>query len=178
MEHSTDPASKIPSEDRLRARRAWSGLVIEVFRLNGDLLEAGDTLVEDLGLTSARWQVLGAVDLAPAPLPVAHIARNMGLARQSVQRLVDDMLAEGLVRLAPNPHHRRAALVAMTPRGEAAYREAMARKDLLADALAEGLAPEALEAAGALLRVLQQRIDAGRGRIASLATTTRQETRG
>lgn len=159
-----------------RARRAWSGLVVEVFRLNGDLIEAGDALVRDLGLTSARWQVLGAIALAPAPLPVAHIARNMGLARQSVQRVVDDMRTDGLVHLELNPHHRRAPLVAMTTRGEAAYEQAMARKDLWADVLAEGLSPEAIEAAGTLLRTLQQRIGASHGHIASIAASTRKET--
>jgi DNA-binding MarR family transcriptional regulator len=166
------------SADTLRARNAWSGLVIEVFRLNGDLIEAGDALVRDLGLTSARWQVLGAIALAPAPLPVAHIARNMGLARQSVQRVVDDMRSDGLVRLEPNPHHRRAPLVAMTPRGEAAYGQAIARKDLWADVLTEGLSPEAIEAAGTLLRTLQQRIGASHGHIATIAASTRTETQG
>jgi hypothetical protein len=48
------------------------------------LLAAGDTLVRDLGLTSARWQVLEAVMMSPIPLLVAHIAQNMGLARQNV----------------------------------------------------------------------------------------------
>lgn len=163
--------------DRDRARRALAELVIAVFRLNGDLLGAGDTLVGNLGLTSARWQVLGAIALAPAPLPVAHIARNMGLARQSVQRLVDVMRAEGLVRLEPNPHHRRAPLVGLTPRGEAAYRQAMARNDLWSDGLTQGLAPEAIEAAGALLRALQRRIGASHGAIASIAATSRHETR-
>ncbi|SEO93015.1 DNA-binding transcriptional regulator, MarR family [Methylobacterium sp. ap11] len=162
-------------EDRLPARRAWSGLVIDVFRLNGDLIEAGDALVRDLGLTSARWQVLGAIALSPVPLPVAHIARNMGLARQSVQRVVDDMRDDGLVRLEPNPHHRRAPLVAMTPRGEAAYAQAMARKDLWADVLTEGMSAETIEAAGTLLRTMQQRIAASHEHIASIAAT-RKET--
>ncbi|MGU3539896.1 MarR family winged helix-turn-helix transcriptional regulator [Methylobacterium sp. A54F] len=149
-----------PSTDSHRARLALTGLIIEVFRLNGDLLAAGDALVGDLGLTSARWQVLGAVALSPVPLPVAHIARNMGLTRQAVQRVVDDMRAEGLVRLEPNPHHRRAALVAMTGRGADAYREASDRQAVWAAGLAAGLAPEAVEAAGTLLRELQRRLDA------------------
>jgi DNA-binding MarR family transcriptional regulator len=168
-------ASKRAPDDVLRPRRALSGLVIEIFRLNGDLLEAGDLLGHDLGLTSARWQVLGAVALAPAPLPVAHIARNMGLARQSVQRVVDDMEAEGLVRLEPNPHHRRAPLVAMTPRGDAAYQQTMARKDLWADVLMNGLSSEDTEAASSLLRTLQQRIRASHDHIASIAAQARQE---
>ena len=106
-------------EQRARLRRALTGLVIEVFRLNGDLLEAGDALVEDLGLTSARWQVLGAIALSPMPISVAHIARNMGLTRQAVQRSVDEMRADGFVRFDANPHHRRAMLVTMTEQGEA-----------------------------------------------------------
>src|ERR1700704_2902386 len=70
-------------------------LILEVFRLNGRLLVAGDRLVADLGLTSARWQVLGAVALAAAPMPVAWIARNMGLTRQAVQRIVNELIADG-----------------------------------------------------------------------------------
>ncbi len=120
--------------DPERLRRAWTGLVLEVFRMNGDLLAAGDALVGDLGLTSARWQVLGAIALSPVPLPVAHIARNMGLTRQAVQRLVDEMRTDGLVRLEPNPHHRRAMLVVATERGDAAYRAASERQERWSDA--------------------------------------------
>ncbi|MGF3024024.1 MarR family winged helix-turn-helix transcriptional regulator [Methylobacterium aquaticum] len=169
-------SSADPPGDRPSARDAFSDLALAVFRLNGGLIEAGDALVQDLGLTSARWQVLGAIALAPAPLPVAHIARNMGLARQSVQRVVDDMQAEGLVRLAPNPHHRRAALVAMTPSGEAAYHRAIARKDRWADGLTDGLPPAAITAAVRLLRTLQERIDASHAHIATLAGVPRQES--
>lgn len=147
------------ASDPIRLRRALTGLVIEVFRLNGDLLSAGDALVGDLGLTSARWQVLGAVALSRVPLPVAHLARNMGLTRQAVQRVADEMRAEGLVRHEPNPHHRRAMLVVMTERGEAAYRAASERQERWAEALASGLSPEGVEAAGTLLRELQRRLD-------------------
>src|SRR5947208_9580394 len=47
----------------------------------------------------------------------AHIARQMGLTRQSVQRTVDLLAADGLVAFADNQHHRRAKLVDFTPRG-------------------------------------------------------------
>ena len=148
-----------PSQGTEDARRAITDMVLEVFRLNGALLAAGDALVGDLGLTSARWQVLGAIALSPVPLPVAHIARNMGLARQSVQRLASEMEKDGLVRIAPNPHHRRAGLVVMTGAGEAAYREAMARQERWAEDLADGLAPRAVTAAGGVLRGLRRRLE-------------------
>ena len=100
---------------------ALTDLVLAVFRLNGRLLAAGDHLVSDLGLTSARWQVLGAIANAPSPQPVAWLARSMGLNRQGVQRIVNEMREDDLVELRPNPHHRRAHLVALTKRGENAY---------------------------------------------------------
>lgn len=140
-------------------QRALTGLIIEVFRLNGDLLAAGDALVRDLGLTSARWQVLGAVSFSPVPLPVAHLARNMGLTRQAVQRVVDEMRQDGLVRLELNPHHQRAMLVTMTEEGEAAYRAASARQARWAETLGVGLSLEGIEAASTLLRELQRRLD-------------------
>ena len=164
------------TNDPHRLRRALTGLVIEVFRVNGDLLATGDAMVHDLGLTSARWQVLGAIALSPVPLPVAHIARNMGLTRQAVQRNVDDMRTDGLVRLEPNPHHLRAMLVAMTEHGEAAYRQASARQERWADDLAAGLTPEAIEAAGTLLRTLQQRLN-GPAERTPLPTLTMEEAR-
>lgn len=162
-------ATSPPAPPCPRAREAFSTLVVELFRLNGALLEAGDRLARDLDLTSARWQVLGAIALAPAPRPVAHLARSMGLARQSVQRLVGEMLRDGLLRLEPNPRHRRAALVAMTPSGEAAYRRTMARKDLWADGLTQGLPPEALQQAAALLHELRRRVPDSHEHIAAIA---------
>ncbi len=148
------------SENSSRAREALTGLILDVFRLNGELLAAGDTLVGDLGLTSARWQVLGAIALSPMLLPVAHLARNMGLTRQAVQRLVDEMRSDGLVGFESNPHHRRAHLVTMTTDGQVAYAAAIKRQESWADGLGAGLSATDIEAAGSLLRVLRQRLDA------------------
>jgi hypothetical protein len=61
-----------------------------------------------LGLTSARWQILGAIVAAERPQPVAWLARNLGANRQNVQRIINDLHKEGLVAFEPNPHHRRA----------------------------------------------------------------------
>jgi DNA-binding MarR family transcriptional regulator len=147
-------------DDHTRLRRSLTDLIIGVFRLNGALLVSGDALVGDLGLTSARWQVLGAIALSPVPLPVAHLARNMGLTRQAVQRSVDEMRHDGLVRLDPNPHHRRAMLVTMTELGSSAYRAASERQERWADVLAAGLSPEDIEAASLLTRELLRRLEA------------------
>ena len=139
---------------------AMTALILETFRLNGRLLAAGDTLVRDLGLTSARWQVLGALALSPVPLPVAHVARNMGLSRQNVQRLTDELAGQGIVRFAPNPHHQRAKLILLTERGRALYEAAAERQAPWAAALADGLSRRAIDAATELLRALRTRLEA------------------
>jgi DNA-binding MarR family transcriptional regulator len=141
------------------SKDAMTRLVLETFRLNGCLLIAGDALVADMGLTSARWQVLGAVTLSPVSLPVAHIARNMGLTRQAVQRLANEMERDGLIRFASNPHHQRAKLVLLTPRGRAAYDAAMKRQGPWASSLANGLNIKQIELAAATLRTIRQRLE-------------------
>ncbi len=132
-----------------------TALILETFRLNGALLSAGDRLVGHLGLTSARWQVLGAIAYAPQALAIAHIARNMGLTRQAVRRLVNEMVADGLLRLAANPHHRRARLVLMTKAGRAAYAAAMALQTPWAEALGQDLPPAEIDAARRVLLAMR-----------------------
>lgn len=126
-------------------------LVVAVFRLNGTLLETGNDLVGELGLTTAWWQVLGALSRSPAPIPVAHIARNMGLSRQSVQRNVDLLASKGMVQFAPNPHHQRAKLVVLTPAGTAAADAADARQRPLGERLVTSIGRERMAAALAVL---------------------------
>jgi DNA-binding MarR family transcriptional regulator len=133
-------------------------LILETFRLNGELLTAGDRLVASLQLTSARWQVLGAIGLSLTALPVAHIARNMGLSRQAVQRLVNELEKQDLVKFAPNPHHRRAKLVVMTDKGKVTFGAAMDRQTPWAAKLADGLSTAEIRAAVHVLETLRIRL--------------------
>ncbi|KAB2846192.1 MAG: MarR family transcriptional regulator [Hyphomicrobiaceae bacterium] len=147
-----------PGNDN-NAIAAVTGLILEIFRLNGRLLEAGDNLVAPLGLTSARWQVLGAIDAAQTPRPVAHLARDMGLSRQAVQRLANEMEEAGIVRFVPNPHHERAKLVLMTSRGESLFKAAMRVQRLWAKTLSEGLDGDRMNRAAELLRSLRAKLE-------------------
>ena len=142
---------------------AVTALILEVFRLNGRLLATGDRLVARLDLTSARWQVLGAIALSPAPEPVARLARIMGLNRQGVQRIVNELAEEGIVAFRDNPHHRRARLVVLTPKGRAAYEAAGRLQQPWAQALAQGIEAEDLVAATRLLERVRSRLETAEG---------------
>lgn len=121
------------------AGEAMTALILDVFRLNGRLLLAGDRLVAELGLTSARWQVLGAIAYAERPESVAWHARTMGVHRQGVQRLVNELKKDGIVDFQPNPHHKRAHLVVLTSKGQELFQAAMALQVPWVDGLSEGL---------------------------------------
>ena len=127
------------SPKQTEAGEALTALILDVFRLNGRLLLAGDRLVGGLGLTSARWQVLGAIAYAKQPGPVAWIARSMGLNRQGVQRIVNELEKDGIVAFAPNPNHRRANLVVLTERGKAIYEAASNLQAPWVNRLSDGL---------------------------------------
>ncbi len=135
---------------------AMTDLILEVFRLNGRLLAVGDHLTKELGLTSARWQILGA--LAGGPLTAAQIARNMGLKRQSVQRLVDALAAQGIVIFEDNPHHKRAKLVRMTDTGLSKFARISEIQGRWVNGVSQDLDVGALKAALALLRDIEARL--------------------
>ncbi|QLH70996.1 MarR family winged helix-turn-helix transcriptional regulator [Rhodopseudomonas palustris] len=136
-----------------------NALVLEVFRLNGALIRFGDALVKPLGLTSARWQVLGSVAHGRGTFSVARLADNMGLARQSVQRIVDELAEAGLVGFAPNPAHKRAKLVLLTPRGERVFKQASEVWAPVADAMIAGADPRQLRKTRDALIALRERLD-------------------
>lgn len=103
------------AKPRTSERSQLTELVLKVFELNGAFLRAADEITAETPLTAARWQVLGAV--LRGPLSVSEIARAMGLTRQSVQRLADALVEDGLCAYAANPAHRRAKLVQPTRLG-------------------------------------------------------------
>ena len=120
-------------------------VVLDLFRLNSLLLTAGDRLVAGLGLTSARWQILGAMVAAERPQPVAWLARDMGANRQNVQRIINDLQKDGLVAFETNPHHRRAQLVVLTEKGKQAFDAAMRLQAPWINNLSDGLSIKDVE---------------------------------
>ena len=131
---------------------ALSRFILAIFKLNGRLNRTGDAMSRDLSLTSARWQVLGAI--GERPKTVAQIARHYELTRQGVLWVVQAMLKDGLVELIHNPDHRRAKLVQQTATGRTLYREISRRQRRWASELAASLDIATLEGGIALLEQL------------------------
>lgn len=171
------------------AVQAVTRLILAVFRFNGRLVAGGDRLVGAVGLTSARWQVLGALVLRDGKATVSDAARVMGLTRQAVQRLATAMIAEGLIETTPNPRHARAPLLRLSSKGRAAYAAAARRQAPWARELAKGVTIAQLDSSQTLIATLAARLEhqaagrteARRGRVpkalsvATRTSTTRKE---
>ncbi|WP_229698274.1 MarR family winged helix-turn-helix transcriptional regulator [Wenjunlia tyrosinilytica] len=147
------PAEGGPTESEL-----LSGTALTAFRLNGQFLDVAEKMARPAGLTAAWWQVLGAV--LHEPLPVAGIARAMGITRQSVQRIADLLVDKALAEYVPNPAHRRAKLLRPTEEGLAAVQRIGPAHAELAKRLADELGREEFQRAMEALTRLSDALDA------------------
>jgi DNA-binding MarR family transcriptional regulator len=135
-----------------REQDLLSAAAVTTFRLNGQFLALAEELARPAGLTAAWWQVLGAV--LGEPLTVAGVAREMGITRQSVQRIADLLAERGLAEYLPNPAHRRAKLLTPTEAGRAAIARIGPGHAAAAARLAKALGEQPLADAVAALQAL------------------------
>jgi DNA-binding MarR family transcriptional regulator len=143
------------------AARSLTQIVLKVFRLNGCILDAAEFIADPAGITAAQWQVLGAV--LQTPKSIADIARDMGLARQSVQRIADILVERKLAAYADNPQHKRAKLFAPTARGHASIARLADRQSQWANDVSKGLGNAELIAFLDVMDELIARIEARDG---------------
>ena len=114
---------------------ALTALVLPVFALNGEFLETA--VLEE-------------------PLPVAEIARRvgLGLTRQSVQRVTNDVVAQGWARWQPNPGRRGQNLLVLTDKGRRAVAALTTEQHAWADAVGQEIGEKDLKT----LRTLISRV--------------------
>jgi DNA-binding MarR family transcriptional regulator len=137
----------------------FTDLVLGIFKLGGLLVSEGNRLTAELGLTSARWKVLGAVALSNVPLTVPQIARTMGQTRQSVQRITDCMNQDGILIYKDNPAHKRAKLLTLTQKGMEIYAALESIQTPWANRIAEDINISELNTTLALIKRLIQRFE-------------------
>jgi DNA-binding MarR family transcriptional regulator len=90
------------------------------------------------------------------PLTVPQIAQMRPTSRQRMQRLADDLAAQGLVEFIDNPSHRRSKLVRLTRKGEARYRELSARLLTIASSMGAELGEADIRKTTEIVRQLSE----------------------
>ena len=128
--------------------------------MNATAQKSGTRLMRGMGITNARWQTLSELFALEKRVTVSELARHMGLTRQAVQRLADDMASDDLVEFIENPGDARAMHLILTEAGRAKYHDALEREWQWANAIAEGFDAEQITRAVALLEAITQKIQA------------------
>jgi DNA-binding MarR family transcriptional regulator len=130
--------------------------ILTVFRANGQLLAWGDRLVAPYGLTSARWQMLGALKIAGRPQTAPQLAIAMGVTRQGAQKQLNLLIETELIEKRPNPAHLRSPLYQLTDAGQTLYQQVDACWQAHANAISIHFSAEQLATAHTVLETICQ----------------------
>ena len=103
--------------------------------------------------------VLTAVVRAGDPPTVPQIGRSLGMPRQTIQRHVDQLVTDGMVRLVHNPDHKRAMRLEPTDAGRACYARSNDATKLWAAGFVEGMDREALAKTVATMREIRKKLE-------------------
>ncbi len=140
----------------MEASEQYRLLMADVYELAGLSRRTSEAIARELGQTVARWHVLSVVSAGRCTVPA--IARRLGLTRQGVRRVADDLLAARLLQASSNPDHVRSPLLTLTNRGQLVLEQLTQRSDAARGRLLQQahITAEDLEAARTTLRALQQ----------------------
>ena len=92
------------------------------------------------------------------PLTVPQIAQMRPTSRQRMQRLADELAAEGLVEFVDNPKHQRSKLVRLTRNGAARYHELDEHLMAIASNMGMGLSEADIRGTTAVVRQLSDEV--------------------
>lgn len=105
--------------DRKLALETWESL----FRAQHELFAAMAADFENTSITQAEYDVLLTVVRSPEMTArLRDVTTNMLISQPSVSRLVDRMVARGLIQKCPDPEDGRGALIRATEDGARAFR--------------------------------------------------------
>lgn len=129
-------------------------LIADVYELAGRSRATADSYARHHGQSVARWHVLSV--LLDGAHTVPQIAQRLGLRRQSVQRVVDELHFDGLVEFEHNPQHQRSRMITVSKQGAQTamqlYLESAAARQRILDVA--GVTADQLASARAVLQRL------------------------
>jgi DNA-binding MarR family transcriptional regulator len=138
----------IMAEDKSTAAagQALHDLFREIFALHAALTSIIDEVHKQSGLNPAQHRILGVLSRT-APATVPDIAIRLGVSRQFVQKVCNDLSSSGLIGFTDNPRHKRSKWVELTKPGRTAYEKARREENrIIAEALPEIEKEESIQA--------------------------------
>ena len=130
-----------------------SSLMATFFKLRA----AGKQVSEEAGWGSGTWSLMRTIQIE-GPQTVPQLAKRRPVARQRMQKIADDLVGEGLAQFIPNPRHKRSMLLDLTAKGHNHVRRTTEQIRDMADVLATGMDPRAIDTSQQIVTELQSRL--------------------
>ena len=144
-------------------------LFFRLYQCANMLHKTGTRAIEEEGLTTQQWAVLGALSRpqAQAGMKLGELARYLMVSRQNLAGVVGRLERDGRVESAPDPSDGRSRLVRMTPAGRNVWqRKALPKIHQYYEQALEGFSVnDMVHSVHYLLKMLEnmERIDAADG---------------
>ncbi len=100
-------------------------IFFKLYQCANMLHKTGSRAVQDEGLTTQQWAVLGALSRSEAAqgMGMGELARYLMVSRQNLSGLITRMERDGHVQIATDGRDRRSRLVVMTDSGRHVWQE-------------------------------------------------------
>ena len=138
--------------------KALHDLFREVFKLQALLAKAMDEVHTESGLTTAKHRVMRAMSrIEPATIP--DLAAFLGVSRQFVQNVCNDLFAQELIEFRNNPRHKRSKWVSLTDLGRNVYQRSRRRENRIIEQAIPGIDPVRAVEARELLQQIRKALE-------------------
>lgn len=112
-----------------------------IFFANRDLVATADAMLAEMGFGRAHHRTLHFIGRNPG-LPVGELLQILGIAKQSLARVLGPLIRRGFVQQVPGRSDRRQRLLSLTPEGAALERKLFdAQRERLTAAFREAGGP-------------------------------------
>jgi len=129
----------------------------EVFELHAALSSIMDKVHEQAGLSTSQHKIMRALShIGPGTVP--DMAAVLGVSRQFVQTVCNDMLSRGFIEFTDNPRHKRSKLAALTESGRIAFRQARQKENEIIEQALPGIDSDKVIEACKLLECVRKAV--------------------
>ena len=145
-----------------RAREYQTGQALhdlfrEVFELRSALSKIMDRVHTKAGFSTSQKKIMQTLaNLGPTTVP--NIAASLGVSRQFVQTVCNDLLALGLLNYRDNPRHKRSKIASLTHQGVTAFRKACQNENMIIEEALPDIETHRIKDAHKLLQHIRKRM--------------------
>lgn len=133
-------------------------LIREVRTCFNQLRSLAESLSADLDVNPSMRAIMESLD-GDVLRTVPDLAVERGTSRQHVQKVINGLLDQGMVRAEENPEHKRSVLYLLTPKGEQVFTEIRKRETAPMRALSKTLSQSDAEKTCEVLSRMNQELD-------------------